>query len=92
MRFSEIAAAALVAPLVAAHGGDIPGAPKVFGLPKELKARGPFAARAARHVAQPKQGPQLFARQGGVDGRCGPDFNGASCAEGYCCSGAVCIV
>ncbi|KAJ4316401.1 hypothetical protein N0V94_005473 [Neodidymelliopsis sp. IMI 364377] len=85
MRFSEVLAASLVAPLVAAHGG-IQGAPKLFGLPNDIKIRNP-TPRAARAAAA-AQGPyHLIARQGGnAEGRCGPAGGGASCAEGYCCS------
>jgi len=86
MHFSNVLAAAIVAPLVAAHGG-IPGAPKIFGLPEDLKARAPTAARVLRHAPEPKRG-LLETRQGGQNGRCGPSFGGASCASGYCCSGA----
>ena len=87
MRFSHVIAASVVAPLVAAHG-NIPGAPKIFGLPRDLKAPAPIAARVARHVSEPKRG-LLETRQGGQNGRCGPDFGGASCDQGFCCSGAV---
>lgn len=90
MHLSNVLVASVVAPLVAAHGG-IPGAPKVFGLPRELQeelnARAPVAARVLRHPAETKRG-LLETRQGGQNGRCGPDFGGASCAAGYCCSGA----
>ena len=87
MRFSDCLVATVVAPLVAAHGG-IPGAPKIFGLPKDMKARAPTTARVLRHAAEPKHG-LLETRQGGQNGRCGPSFGGASCDTGYCCSGAV---
>jgi hypothetical protein len=87
MHFSNVLVASVVAPLVAAHGG-IPGAPKIFGLPQDLKDRAPTAARVLRHAAEPKRG-LLETRQGGQNGRCGPSFGGASCAAGYCCSGAV---
>jgi hypothetical protein len=88
MRFSDVLVASLVAPLVAAHGG-VPGAPRIFGL-SDLKARAsaPVTVRQLRHVAEPKRG-LLETRQGGQDGRCGPSFGGASCAQGYCCSGSV---
>jgi hypothetical protein len=90
MRFSEIFAVGVVAPLVAAHGG-IAGAPKVFGLPRDLEAdfKPPVAARVLRHPAEPR-GDLLETRQGGQNGRCGPSFGNAKCAEGYCCSGSVC--
>jgi len=87
MRFSNVFVASVVAPLVAAHG-DIPGAPKIFGLPRDLKARAPTAARVPRHVAEPKRN-MLETRQGGQNGRCGPSFGGASCDQGFCCSGSV---
>lgn len=89
MRFSEVLAASLVAPLVAAHGG-IQGAPKLFGLPNDVKIRTP-SPRAARAAAAAVQGPhQLLARQGGnANNRCGPSFGNAVCAAGYCCSEAV---
>ncbi|KAF2131497.1 carbohydrate esterase family 4 protein [Dothidotthia symphoricarpi CBS 119687] len=87
MRYTSVLAAALVAPLVAAHGGEIPGAPKIFGLPKNLR-RYPPVAHAVRSAAESHEAHQLEARQGGQDGRCGPSFGGASCAAGYCCSGS----
>jgi hypothetical protein len=88
MRFSEVLAASLVAPLVAAHGG-VQGAPKLFGLPNDVKIRNP-TPRAARAAAQ---GPHhLITRQGGnSENRCGPEAGNAVCAAGYCCSGAVCL-
>jgi hypothetical protein len=96
MRFSDIFAASLVAPLVAAHGDGIAGMPKIFGLGNgaALRARNmgghPRRATHAR-VAHPKAaGALLNKRQGGVDGQCGPAAGGASCDAGYCCSGAVC--
>lgn len=92
MRFSEVFAASTVASLVAAHGG-IQGAPKLFGLPGDVKIRSPSprAARAAAAPAPAAQGPHyLHARQGGdANNRCGPSFGNAKCAAGYCCSGAV---
>ncbi|KAH8710045.1 hypothetical protein GQ44DRAFT_661884 [Phaeosphaeriaceae sp. PMI808] len=88
MHLSNVLVASVVAPLVAAHGA-IRGAPKVFGLPRdlqeELNARAPVA-RVLRHPTEPKRG-LLETRQGGQNGRCGPSFGGASCASGYCCSG-----
>jgi len=88
MRFSDITTAALVAPLVAAHGG-VPGAPKVFGLPRDLQAdfKAPVTARTLRHPVQARGG-LLETRQGGQNGRCGPSFGNAKCASGYCCSGS----
>ncbi|KAF2735444.1 chitin binding protein-like protein [Polyplosphaeria fusca] len=87
MRFSDVFAVALVAPLVAAHGDDhIPGAPKIFGLnPAKLKNRNIFDGPVRSNV---QAGPRLNARQGGVNGQCGPTVGGAKCAAGYCCSGA----
>jgi hypothetical protein len=87
MHFSNVLVASVVAPLVAAHGG-IPGAPKLFGLPNDLKARAPVAPRVLRHPTEAKR-DMLETRQGGQNGRCGPSFGGASCAAGFCCSGAV---
>jgi hypothetical protein len=87
MRFTEVLAASLLAPLAAAHG-SIPGAPKIFGLPKDIKIRDP-TPRAVRQAAAPQQGPQLNPRQGGQNGRCGPSFGNTVCAAGFCCSGAV---
>lgn len=88
MRLSNVLTTVLVAPLVAAHG-DVPGAPKLFGLPRDSKTRTPTVARSLRHAAEPKRG-LLETRQGGQGGRCGPSFGSASCDAGYCCSGAVC--
>ena len=86
MRFASVVAASVVAPLVAAHG-DIPGAPKIFGLPQDLKRE--IVARTVRHAPEPKRG-LLETRQGGQNGRCGPSFGNARCDAGFCCSGAVC--
>ncbi|KAH7130693.1 hypothetical protein B0J11DRAFT_259352 [Dendryphion nanum] len=91
MRFSDISLASLVAaPLVAAHA-DIPGAPKIWGLSPsdiaKLKIRNAFSGHEARDI-KAEQGPQLQARQGGQNGRCGSAGGGASCAAGYCCSSA----
>src|SRR5690348_4663451 len=89
MRFSEVFAASSVASLVAAHGG-IQGAPKLFGLPNDIKIRMP-SPRAARAAAAMEGPHHLQARQGGdANNRCGPSFGNAVCAAGYCCSGAVC--
>jgi hypothetical protein len=88
MHLSNVLVASVVAPLVAAHGG-IPGAPKLFGLPRDLNGEVPTAPRVLRHAPSTKRG-LLETRQGGQNGRCGPDFGGASCSAGYCCSGAVC--
>lgn len=86
MRFSEIIAVSLVAPLVAAHGDHIPGAPKIFGLnPGNLRNRNPFEGTARTSV---QAGPRLNARQGGANGQCGPTAGNAKCDAGYCCSGA----
>lgn len=88
MRFTDVFAVSVVAPLVAAHGG-VPGAPKIFGLPRDLldDFKAPVAARTLRHPATPRGG-LLETRQGGQNGRCGPSFGNAKCATGYCCSGA----
>jgi hypothetical protein len=90
MRVSHVIAASLVAPLVAAHGDHIPGAPKIFGLRdglSKMRAKAAFNNHAKR-VAQPAS-HQLESRQGGADGRCGAEFGGASCDPGFCCSSAV---
>lgn len=85
MRFSDVFAASLLAPLATAHE-EIPGTPKLFGL-KHLRARNPWAGHA--HVGHGARS-QLQARQGGNgEGRCGADGGGASCASGFCCSVAV---
>jgi hypothetical protein len=86
MRVTDVFTASLVVPLVAAHGG-IQGAPKLFGMPKNLRARNPWAGhRNVGHTA----GHHLQARQGGnEEGRCGKQGGGASCAAGYCCSSEV---
>jgi hypothetical protein len=88
MLFSDIFAASLVVPLVAAHGAEIQGAPKFFGMPKSLRSRNLFSGhRNVGHVA----GHQLQARQGGnAENRCGTQGGGASCAAGFCCSSEVC--
>ena len=88
MRFTDIGIAAMVAPLVAAHGESM-GMPKIIGLPRDLEAdfKAPVAARVLRHAAEPKGG-LLETRQGGQNGRCGAAFGNAKCAAGYCCSGA----
>jgi len=90
MRFSHVIAASVVAPLVAAHGDHIPGAPKLFGVRSglsKLNAKSTFENNAKR-IAEPAS-HQLNARQGGAAGRCGAAFGGASCDAGYCCSSAV---
>ncbi|KAF1951413.1 chitin binding protein-like protein [Byssothecium circinans] len=85
MRFSEIlAAAAVAAPLVAAHD-DIPGMPKIFGLGEGVRPRD-FGLPARRAASGPVRVHKFNKRQGGLDGRCGPKGNGASCDAGYCCS------
>ena len=88
MRVSEIfAVAAVAAPLVAAHGDNI-GMPKIFGLGEGVNARD-FGLPARRAATGPAHVHKVNKRQGGVDGRCGPDGNGASCDPGYCCSSGV---
>lgn len=84
MRFTDVLAASLVAPFVAAHGG-MEGAPKLVGLPRELRARNPFAAHQAPRHSNSHAG--LETRQ--EAGRCGPDGGNQVCAENECCSGAV---
>ncbi|KAJ4305429.1 hypothetical protein N0V90_000960 [Kalmusia sp. IMI 367209] len=95
MRFSTaVAAAAVVAPLAAAHEG--PGIPKIAGLNmKDLKARNlmdSLRARAAEltQKSHAHEERELKPRQGGTDGQCGGSFG--SCAAGYCCSGAGCMI
>ncbi|KAI4608974.1 hypothetical protein J4E80_008719 [Alternaria sp. BMP 0032] len=68
MRFSQVAAASLVAPLVAAHGME--GMPRMVGLPRQLRASNPLAGYSGGHAAQ--AGPVIRPRQS-TDGRCGPD-------------------
>ena len=86
-----MAASSVVAPFVATHGDHIPGLPKIFGLGAGVKARDFSRFVTARRTTQPiKKRLSLDERQsGGVDGRCGPDGGGASCADGYCCSPSV---
>jgi hypothetical protein len=84
MRFSEVVAASLVAPLVAAHGME--GMPTIVGMPKQLRASNPFARFAARRSAQPDR--VIHARQS-PDGRCGPSNNNQVCGNDECCSSAV---
>lgn len=92
MRFSDIIATSLVAPLVAAHGDHLAGMPKVFGLGNGAALKARNMDRNSRRVATPKVArPLLNKRQGGVDGQCGPAVGGASCDPGYCCSGAVSV-
>lgn len=84
MRFSQIAAASVVAPLAAAHGAGMEGMPKIFGMPKQLRASNPFAGFQARHAAQPARavGPRQEAS------RCGPQNGNQVCADNECCSSA----
>jgi hypothetical protein len=88
MRCTQVSSALLFAALVSAHG-ILPGASYVFGCEpmdmRNLKSRfviDGYTAQAASH----REGHNLHVRQGGVDGRCGSEAGGASCAEGYCCS------
>lgn len=84
MRFSQVAAASLVAPLVAAHGME--GMPRIVGLPRQLRASNPLAGYSGGHAAQ--AGPVIRPRQS-TDGRCGPDGGNQKCADNECCSSAV---
>jgi hypothetical protein len=92
MRFSELlAATAVVAPLVAAHGDHLPGMPKIFGLGAGAKARDFPGFATARRAAHSKRHMMEKRQTGGVDGQCGPSAGGASCADGYCCSPSVSV-
>jgi hypothetical protein len=88
MRFSSILAASLMAPLVAAHGVDMLGAPKIFGMPKHMNRKNAWTGH--EEAVTPILGPKLQVRQGGNnEGRCSTQGGGASCAVGYCCSSEV---
>ncbi|KAF2855942.1 carbohydrate esterase family 4 protein [Plenodomus tracheiphilus IPT5] len=80
---TNVLVASLVAPLVAAHGG-VEGAPKFFGLPKNLRTRNPFAGHQVRHADFHKDG--LHARQEADPEMCGKQGGGAVCAQDKCCS------
>ncbi|KAL6704807.1 hypothetical protein ACN47E_007611 [Coniothyrium glycines] len=82
MHLTKVLAASLLAPSVIAHTG-IPGLPKLIGVPAQHAAD--FKARTLKYPAKAPRS-ELKARQGGQDGRCGPSFGCATCAEGYCCS------
>ncbi|KAI4610542.1 uncharacterized protein J4E87_010796 [Alternaria ethzedia] len=84
MRFSQVAAASLVAPLVAAHGME--GMPRIVGLPRQLRASNPLAGYSGGHAAE--AGPVIRPRQS-TDGRCGPDGGNQKCADNECCSSAI---
>ncbi|KAF1817186.1 glycoside hydrolase/deacetylase [Eremomyces bilateralis CBS 781.70] len=84
------ASLALLPAIAAAHEG-YPG-PRLFGAPgmKKMKMR-----RDAVEINHNKvrygsdvqaRGVKESRQNGGTDGRCGDDGNGASCASGYCCS------
>lgn len=98
MHFSTaLAAVAAVAPLVHAHDGSGPAIPQLIGLNvKDLKARSMLSSILGRaqhaeidhHDAHEKRG-KLEARQN-VDGECGTGKG--SCAAGYCCSEAGCMM
>ena len=88
MRFTDVIAASLVAPLVAAHGG-IEGAPRFFGLPKDLRSRNPFAGHQVRNAAQ--HAHEMQARQEADPERCGTQGNNQICAADKCCSPEVCL-
>lgn len=83
MRFTQVAAASLVAPLVAAHGME--GMPRIVGMPRQLRAGNPFAGFKDHHIAHPD--PIIRPRQS-ADGRCGPDGGNQKCADNECCSSA----
>jgi len=84
MRFSQAAAASLVAPLAAAHGAGMEGMPKIFGMPKQLRASNPFTGFQARHAAHPVRavGPRQAVE------RCGPENSNQVCGGNDCCSSA----
>ena len=86
MRFSSILAASIVAPLAAAHGG-MEGMPRIFGMPKQLRASHPLAGLQARYASEPTRhfGPRQ------AEARCGPDNGNKKCAQNECCSAAVSI-
>ncbi|KAA8624437.1 Chitin binding protein [Pyrenophora tritici-repentis] len=81
MLLSSILAAAFVVPLAAAHGG-MEGMPRIFGLPKELRASHPLAGLTGRHAAEPARhfGPRQ------AETRCGPSNGNKKCAQNECCS------
>jgi hypothetical protein len=83
MRASEVIAASLVAPLVVAHGG-IEGAPRIFGMPKQLRANNPFAGFQVPHAAHAASA--LNARQAAGPERCGPGNGDQVCGGNDCCS------
>ena len=90
MRFSEvILASAAAIPFVAAHGSR--GIPKIWGMGPDVKreAFGPAAPRHASSVSlKAREFSKRQAENTNTEGQCGEGFG--SCAEGYCCSGAVC--
>jgi hypothetical protein len=83
MRVSEVIAASLVAPLVAAHGG-IEGAPRIFGMPKQLRASNPFAGFQARRTIH--AAPALDSHQAASLELCGPANGNQVCGGDDCCS------
>lgn len=85
MRLSSVFAASFVAPLAAAHGME--GMPRIFGMPKQLRASHPLAGLQARYAAEPIRhfGPRQ------EEGRCGPSNGNKKCAQNECCSAAVSI-
>ncbi|KAH7559044.1 carbohydrate esterase family 4 protein [Bipolaris maydis] len=84
MRFSHIVAASLAGQFAAAHGTGMEGMPKTFGMPKELRARNPFARLQTLYPAH--SAPVLGPRQE-VE-RCGPANGNQKCAGNDCCSAA----
>ena len=87
MHFSTALAAAAVAfPLVQAHG-DVPGAPKMFGLNiKDLKTRNLLSNLQARGAAVSDPHESHAKRQ--EAGQCGPGIG--NCGAGECCSSGGC--
>ncbi|GAB7346911.1 hypothetical protein MBLNU459_g1983t1 [Dothideomycetes sp. NU459] len=87
-----VASTVLLPVLVQAHGGGIPGAPKIFGRRSALQDKAFQAVRDRSERAQPYGEPPNehtdLKRQASTNtgGQCGPSYG--SCADGYCCSEA----
>lgn len=91
MRFSEaLIASAAAIPFVSAHGAR--GMPKIWGMGPDVK-REAFGSVAPRHASSGSLMAKSFPKRQGnnnIDGLCGANAGGATCAPGYCCSPAVC--